>query len=83
MPWAWPIATGSDWNAMGWDAICNRAATRYPAIGEYDGMGTHSTPDDTDETEIQVGFTVHENEEVMVFKATDTVNVGDFIKVPI
>lgn len=80
MPWAWNIPTGSDWEAMGWADLCNRAAYRVAPLRGYDGMGSYSVPGDSP-VAIQVGFIVHENEEVMVFKATDTVNVGDYIKV--
>jgi len=82
MTWAWTIPTGSDWEAMGWDDILNRAATRCPASSGYDGLGSYSGPDHDNGSPIQVGFIVHENEQVMVFKASDTVNVGDYIKVP-
>ena len=80
--WAWPIPTGAKWKAMSWDAILRRAATRCPASSGYDGIGSYSAPDHDDETEMQVGLIIHDAKGVMVYKATDTVNVGDYIKVP-
>jgi len=82
MAWPWTIPTGSDWTAMGWDALMNRAAQRVAPARSYDGLGSHSVPGSSP-TAIQVGFVVHNNEELMVFKASDTVNVGDFIKVAV
>ena len=81
MAWDWPIPTGSDWDTMGWDAMLDRAAERVAPVLGYDGMGSYSALG-TSSVAIQIGFVIHENEEVMVFKATDTVNMGDYIKVP-
>ena len=72
------------WNRLGWeDNILSLTAYRSVTDKFFDGLGTGESAS-SELTEMKVAFTVADGgQQIVVFDSNDTLNVGDFIKVPV
>lgn len=74
--------TASRWRTKGLSKMLNTTVFRAVAVRTSDGIGTSTVPATT-ETEMTVGLPRFKADPVMAFLESDTVLVGDYIRVPV